>query len=213
MHQYHKIHSVFKREPDGKRKIIEGEYSRPEFKYLKNNIWDWTEKVDGTNIRVIFQDGKFTFKGKTDNAMLPAPLVQKLNDIFLPQAALCSEMFRRSDDLETTVCFYGEGYGPKIQSGGKYRKDQSFVLFDIWINGWWLERDSIESIASQLGIKIVPIIRAGTLNSMIEFVRNGFKSEWGDFEAEGVVARPCVELRARSGERVITKLKCRDFGR
>lgn len=143
--------------------------------------------------------------------MLPAPLVKKLNDIFLPRAELCSEMFRRSDELETVVCFYGEGYGPKIQTGGKYRSDQSFVLFDIWINGWWLKRPDVESIASQLGIKIVPIIGHGRLTEMIEFVRKGFKSTWGDFEAEGIVARPCVELHSRSGDRIITKLKCKDF--
>ena len=30
MKVYHKINTVFKREPDGKRKIIEGQYSVPE---------------------------------------------------------------------------------------------------------------------------------------------------------------------------------------
>ena len=37
------------------------------------------------------------------------------------------------------------------------------------------------------------------------------RSTWGDFEAEGIVARPKTELMARNGSRLITKIKCRDF--
>jgi len=37
------------------------------------------------------------------------------------------------------------------------------------------------------------------------------ESVWGDFQAEGIVARPGVELFDRAGRRIITKLKCRDF--
>lgn len=43
--------------------------------------------------------------------------------------------------------------------------------------------------------------------------RLGFKSTWGDFQAEGIVARPSVELKNRAGERIITKIKCKDFPR
>ena len=35
---------------------------------------------------------------------------------------------------------------------------------------------------------------------------------WGEFQAEGIVARPRVTLFSRNGERIITKVKCRDFG-
>ena len=48
MTQYHKIQSVFKRDPNTKFKtLLEGEYSIPEFEYLKDNEWVFTEKVDG----------------------------------------------------------------------------------------------------------------------------------------------------------------------
>lgn len=50
MSEYHKINTLFKR--DEKNLIIEGDYSCPEFAYLAENEWTWTEKVDGTNIRV-----------------------------------------------------------------------------------------------------------------------------------------------------------------
>ena len=42
-------------------------------------------------------------------------------------------------------------------------------------------------------------------------VSKGFKSSFGDFEAEGLVATPKVPLRKRNGDRIITKLCCRDY--
>ena len=45
-----------------------------------------------------------------------------------------------------------------------------------------------------------------------ELARKGFNSYWGDFKAEGIVARPAFELKARNGKRLITKIKYKDFG-
>lgn len=39
----------------------------------------------------------------------------------------------------------------------------------------------------------------------------GMQSRWGGFRSEGIVARPAVEPRTRSGHRIITKVKSRDF--
>ena len=51
MIQYHKIQTVFKRDPETKFKtLLMGEYSLPEFEYLKNNEWVFTEKIDGTKV-------------------------------------------------------------------------------------------------------------------------------------------------------------------
>ena len=48
MKEYHKIKTVFKRDPVTKFKtLLEGEFASPEFEYLKNNEWIFTEKVDG----------------------------------------------------------------------------------------------------------------------------------------------------------------------
>ena len=78
MKEYHKIQTVFHRDPDTKFKtLLEGRFSLPEFEYLQNNEWIFTEKVDGTNIRIIF-DGELTFGGKTDRAQIPNQLVNKL---------------------------------------------------------------------------------------------------------------------------------------
>lgn len=207
MKEYHKIQTVFKRDPETKHKtLLEGYYSLPEFEYLANNKWVFTEKVDGTNIRVYFRDGKVTFGGRTDRAKIPATLVERLNERFLPQAARFAEVFNGAD-----VCLYGEGYGAKIQKGSNYRPDQDFVLFDVIVADWWLQRHDVEAVAEKFSIDVVPVVGEGTLMEMVEHAKAGIPSTWGDFQAEGYVARPAIELKTRSGERLITKVKCRDF--
>ncbi|MBK5940763.1 RNA ligase family protein [Halochromatium roseum] len=207
MNEYHKIQTLFKRDMSTKHKtLLEGEWTLPEFEYLANNQWIFTEKVDGTNIRVIFNAGLVTFAGKTDAAQIPGQLIARLNERYLPLAARMQDVFGRD------ACLYGEGYGAKIQKGGgKYRQDPDFVLFDVRVGEWWLQRSDVEDVATKLGIDVIPIIGEGTLHDAVEWVKRGIRSTWGDFEAEGIVARPKIELRARSGERIITKIKCRDF--
>ena len=366
MNEYHKINTIFKRDRTTNR-IIEGDYSCPEFEFLANNVWTWSEKVDGTNIRVMLQGGNVTFGGRTDSAQIPAQLVTRLNERFLSLTEKMQELF------SCDVCLYGEGYGAKIQKGGgNYRQDQDFVLFDILvsnveydtikscpkhhelinatlsdltslkgfvnpaitstlrnkilngrqtssgdllntlqrnaeaktvnclpesaiskqnldslqksserccqnktecaqsagketlemgaeeescrsrsitatiperlevcsatpaiqrfikqnetphgstpqectckINDWWLQRADVEDVARKLSLDVVPIIGEGTLHNAVVAAKYGIVSTWGEFQAEGIVARPKTELKTRTGHRIITKIKCRDFG-
>lgn len=207
MNEYHKIQSIFKRRLDGDRTLIEGDWTLPEFEFLANNVWQFTEKVDGTNIRVgVDQEGGVVFGGRTESAQIPAQLVARLNETFIPMAEKLREVFGH----EAMLC--GEGYGAKIQKGGgNYRADQDFVLFDVRVGNFWLQRADVEDVAHKLGLDVVPIIGEGTLHDAVEMAKRGITSFWGDFGAEGVVARPKVELQARNGSRIIAKIKTRDF--
>jgi hypothetical protein len=206
MKEYHKIQTVFKREMENNGKaLLIGQWTTPEFEYLANNIWVYTEKVDGTNIRIMFDGEKVSFGGKSDNAQIPAKLVGRLRERF-PDSSLLKTVFEHGD-----VCLYGEGYGAGIQKGGGYRPDQDFVLFDVRVGDWWLQREDVEDVARKLSLDVVPIIGSGTLHDCINVVSGGIKSTWGEFQAEGIVARPATELISRGGHRVITKIKCRDF--
>lgn len=229
METYHKIQTLFKRDMDGsltgkKGKMIEGAWTTPELEYLADKKWQFTEKVDGTNIRVGYDtdDDFVSFAGRTDSAVIPKPLLDYLKETFTPDLFMGLDFFK--------VTLFGEGYGPKIQGGGKYRDDHSFVLFDVKIGDFWLTRDNVNDIAVKLGIESVPVIGTGTLYDAINLVQSGtrllkitddyvipqklgepLKSQWGDFEAEGIVARPVVDLFNRKGERIITKIKAVDF--
>jgi len=206
MEEYNKIQSIFKRD-EKTHKFIEGQYSLPEFEYLKDNEWLYTEKIDGTNIRIGWiPEMGINMGGRTDNAQIPTFLYQKLTDIFTNK-----KMRNVFPDTEVMLC--GEGYGAKIQKGGGnyIPGGVDFTLFDVKIGNWWLKQDDVEDIASKLGIKVVPRLGKGTLANAVLEVKNGVQSTFGNFLAEGMVLRPAVELKSRNGHRVITKLKHRDF--
>lgn len=211
--KYNKIMSVYKRvEKTGV--FIIGEYSTPEIEYLKDNEWEWTEKLDGTNIRIKYDGKNVIYAGRGDDAQLPVSLIYKLDEIFRTGEALerLAKIFEDADE-ENQIYLYGEGIGRGVQKGGgKYISDGvDFVLFDVIVGEWQLSKINVDSIAKNIGIKSAPIIGRGTLTQAIEKTKKGFNSKWGDFIAEGLVARPIVEFYTRKGDRVIAKVKYRDF--
>ena len=70
MDEYHKIKSIYERDHNTK-KLIEGKFVDETIEFLKDNIWEFTEKIDGTNIRVIWDGHRVTFAGRTDKAQMP----------------------------------------------------------------------------------------------------------------------------------------------
>jgi len=210
MKQYIKITTLWGREDKRPHNMIIGKFAKPEFELLKDVRWTFTEKVDGTNVRVMWDGNRVMFNGKTDNAQLPTPLFYKLEELFMGQAneQKFEEMFGQDP-----VCLYGEGFGNKIQAVGKdYNPDGvDFVLFDVKVGDWWLERENVVDIAEKLDIKVVPVLLEGTLQEASDMVAKGFKSQYGDLTAEGLVGTPSTPLLNRKGERIITKIKHRDY--
>jgi len=210
MIKYHKIQTVYLRNPDTKYKtLLEGIWAKSEFELLKDIDWICTEKIDGTNIRIMWDGENVRFGGKTDNAQIPTILIAVLQDTFTNE--LMKECFSDANN----VCLYGEGYGKKIQSGGNYLPNRvDFILFDVKIGDRWLTRDNCENIATKLNIGIVPIICICSLLEAVEYVKNGFYSTISadkEYIAEGLVMKPIAELFNRRGERVIAKIKHKDF--
>lgn len=209
MKEYVKISTVFERDIEGSKKLIEGKYCNETVAFLANNQWAFTEKIDGTNIRVHWDGHKITFGGRTEQAQIPSHLVNKLTEIFLNNET--EELFEQKFG-EREVILFGEGYGHKIQKvGGDYRPDVGFILFDVMIGGNYQPRESVEDIAKCFDLEIVPIIMYGTLSEGIEYIKTKPDSTIGTAKMEGLVARPVVEMCDRCGNRVIVKIKVRDF--
>jgi hypothetical protein len=209
---YQKIPGPFNRDPKT-NKIIHESWTSPELEATQGVPWLFTEKVDGTNIRVVWDGYNVSFFGRTDNAQIPPDLLRYLEETFGGEDK--SNLFEQQFGSDA-VTLYGEGYGPKINGGGKYRKDTSFVLFDVKIGGMYLLRDSIEDIARNLNIEAVPIVLGGDgdyadLWDGIATVSEGLQSLWGDFPAEGLVGVTKAGLLSRRGDRIIVKIKSRDF--
>lgn len=210
---YPKIHSIWKRDERGH--IVPGSWSRDEFEFLADRPWLWTEKVDGTNIRIGWRPMDESvgpvpswIRGRSDNAQIPPKLLAVLVDLWhaLPWSTTFPDV-----DGTSAVWLYGEGYGAGIQKGGHYRPDPGFVLFDVKVGDWWLRRSDVEIVGVELGVDVVPLVAECPITEAIDIVRDGFKSAWPDATPEGLVGRPAVDLWNRQGQRVTTKLKWRDL--
>lgn len=215
---YQKIDTLFKR--DEKNIIIPSEFTYPEFEYLKDLVWECTEKIDGTNIHIdldiINSTPELSYNGRTEAAEIPDHLMKKLKKLLSLDKML--ECFKDtiSEESQPSISVYGEGFGYKIQKGGgNYNsKEPDFILFDVKIGDWWLKRDSLEDIAKKLEIKIVPLVGYMTIQEAIDLVQKGFYStisEKKDFLAEGLVLKTPYGLKFRNGNRIITKIKTKDF--
>lgn len=208
--EYHKIPNVFLRSIETK-KIVEGQYSTMELDFLRNLAWDFTEKVDGTNIRIVWDGHKVQIKGRTDKASIPTVLLDRLMELF---AGNVNEQIFEQVFGGKEVMLIGEGYGAKIQTdGGLYRPNQDFILFDVMIGGNYQSRSTVESVAQLFHLDVVPIVLRGTLAEGVEFIKQQPKSQVAKSEKamEGIVGRPHVELKDRCGNRIITKIKVCDF--
>lgn len=213
--EYPKINTLFKR--DENNLIMPSMYSSPVFEYLKDVKWECTEKVDGTNIRIEVSGKDVTLCGRTSKAIIPPHLLKYLKDTFTKETVFkalgIDPLIGVNEGTEVTI--YGEGYGAKIQNGGNYIKNGvGFILFDVKIGKWWLERKTCEELASNLGVKIVPLIGYYTLQEAIDYVKGGFLSkiaENKEYLAEGFVLKTQEGLLTRDGSRIITKLKTMDF--
>lgn len=218
-----KIDTLFDRGPDFT--VDTKRVRRPEFAAVDR--WIFTEKVDGTNIRVHFDtfDGEVVLPrigGRTDRAQLPKPLQDRLEGRLDEWTQVASEIIESYGILSLTL--FGEGYGPKIQKGGgHYRADQDFILFDVLVNDkTWLDEDAITETAAKFDVERVPTYAVGTTADGVALVTRGqyenagplrslIAAEPEKFECEGIVARPLTPLYDGQGRRVMWKLKGSDF--
>lgn len=212
MRKYEKIETIFSRDMNGTKKLMPGIFRDPTVEFLVSNKWIWTEKVDGTNIRVYWDGHTVSFGGRTDKAAIPADLVNRLNELFGGEAN--AQIFEEAFG-EKEVILFGEGYGSKIQKGGGnyISNGVDFILFDVLVGENYQEREWVEKTATMFGIKVVPIVGKGTLWEAVAFVKNHPMSTIAEkeHEMEGVVCRPAIELKNRRGERIIVKIKYEDF--
>lgn len=215
--EYPKIETLWNRGPDFK--VVPGEYRKPEFRLPRE--WLVTEKIDGTNVRVLFRnapdhfgsddDQHVQYAGRTDRAQMYVPLMRYLHQTFTAAKLLAAF------GPGVTGVLYGEGYGAGIQRGGVYRPDPAVRLFDVRVGDWWLNWTDVADVALKLGIETVPSLGRVYLYEVVAKVSDGSRvardeSESGVVTAmEGVVARTDPLLFDQAGDRVMWKLKGKDL--
>lgn len=203
---YPSIDTLYTRDPIT-HKLVAGDYKEEIFSLIKE--WEWTEKIDGTNIRVqyhpIFDDDicddylawEMKIGGRTENAQLPMGVVDYIQSKLTVKKL--HEIFG-----EKSVVIFGEGYGDKIQEGSGYIHPddpvrQKFIVFDILVGEkYWLKREAVVGICESLGLDVVPLIEVTPIPTPSEdhgevliwmdndpliatdFIKRGFKSKLGD---------------------------------
>lgn len=228
---YPKTQTLWKRHPDTGI-IMPQHYSKDEFRNIK--MWHITEKIDGMNVRVEYNHWKdeslkidvlptVKFGGRTDKAEMPKPLMEYLERTF--RVHYLRTLFPDA----TYVCLFGEGYGHKIQKGGhQYNPNQEFILFDVFVDGWWLKQDDVTDIAHFLGIPRVPVLGIWSKSKAEDFIdpRVPINPEWSVMdnipmsiiakepkEMEGIMCRSHPLMLFRNRNPIQFKLKVEDFKR
>lgn len=204
---YPKISGPFKRNPDNT--LNRDEWAKPEFSLLASGVlWRWSEKIDGMNMRVVWDGYSARFAGRTDRAHIPADLLARMEELF-PE-----ELLEQAFGAKPAVLF-GEGFGPGIQNGGSYGLCKDFVLFDAYVREHWLAPERVFELAQAFDCQMVPPFAPMTLRHAISEVSDGFlRSEYGsEVKCEGMVGTVEGGLLNRFGERIQVKLKVKDLAR
>lgn len=194
-----------------KRKLMiptkDEDYRSPLLAYLSNLEWVYTRKIDGANLRVQWDGEQALWNGKSNNFVCGAELTEYMNNTFL------EEIFEEKFGRDKVVTLFGEHMGPKVQGNELGLDKDEFILYDVNVNGTWLDAFNVIEVARYFGVRNIHAFMshgmlADTLSNLINRVASGEFKDW-----EGIVARPTVEMRAQNGQRVIVKIKNKDYYR
>lgn len=165
------------------------------------------EKIHGTSAHVRWKDKKVAFFAGGEKH-------DKFIDLFDKKALKMK--FKEIFDCDVVV--YGEAYGGKQQGmSHTYGKELKFIVFDVKVEGIWLDVPNAEDVARKLGLDFVYYVKIPTDLKAIDICRdmpsrqakrNGIDE---DRIAEGVVLRPLVEVIKSNGKRIMSKHKRDEF--
>ena len=212
--KYTKIGSPFKKDD---KFLNKEELSQ----YLPKGIWILTEKIDGTNIRIILtkpeEDGtRQIFVGSRKLLLNKEDKGSKQYFDCIEEINLnkIKEYFK---DVNSTVIIYGEGYGAGVQKGSIYSSKKNFRVFDIRIGQAYQDFDYVQKVCIDNQLNLVPIFGEvdlihyeGCINDLNNF-ENTLIKEGDGGKPEGLVYKFEPVLLNKYGERLIFKVKFKDF--
>jgi len=214
--KYEKFSSPFKKD-EKFRNTIEVAQSLPVGTWIK------TEKIDGTNIRIILT--KPNEEGNRDILIASRKLVLNQEDKNSKQYMDCikeinlnkiKEYFK---EVESTIVIYGEGYGAGVQKGGIYSSIKDFRVFDIRIGEAYQDFEYVQKVCIDNQLNIVPVIGeckeityGECYDSLKKFQETLIRDGSGG-KPEGIVYKFEPVLLNKYKERLIFKVKFKDFNK
>jgi hypothetical protein len=209
----------------------------PEFSLVDPHAWFFTEKIDGTNVRLIMREEiagagdelrhYVELRGRTDRANMPGDLKVEVSSEQIARLFGAFEMPPFS-----IITLYGEAYGAGIQKGGGYSPTKRTRFFDMVTQSrqYTEEHDDLglslpsfrtwahlNRATSILGLDTVPIIHFGNIPWAVDAVAAGIPSIVAEqdggsgVEMEGLVGRTEPYLYDFRGHRVFFKIKTKDL--
>jgi Rnl2 family RNA ligase len=204
--------------------------------------WCVTNKLHGANLAIYLQDGKHQTASR--NQLLSEHESDMFYKFHIIKAQVYTNVTRIRDMLVgklmqdiNTIIVYGELFGgsyphpdvPKnndvrmVQKGVFYSPYLHFSVFDIQVDGKFIDYDLVCEVCDTLNIEYQEILKKGTLAECLQYpndfedetyLRYGYPSVLPKIEnniTEGVVIKPIKTLFLASGSRVILKNKNEKF--
>lgn len=191
-----------------------------EAQYLPEGNWIKTEKIDGTNIRIILTK---PVDEKREILIGSRKLILNPDDVTSKQFYDCLENVNLNKIAEyfketnSTVVIYGEGYGAGVQKGGIYSPKKDFRVFDIKIGNAYQDFEFVEKVCIDNQLNIVPVLGktrvmsyGECIESLSKFQDTLIRDGCGG-KPEGIVYKHEPVLLNKYGERLIFKVKFKDF--
>lgn len=209
-HNFQKIYAPFGRKNPNDKLVDTSIYSRNWVQtFYENNIpMLASEKIDGTSIGIKWDGERISFIGHTEKSQIAPRYLEYLNNRFGTKEfeSCVEEIFG-----DKPVTLYGEGISKDYNVHYGF-PDGEFIFYDVQLaNGKFMNQTSLGDIAEKLGLKM-PYTKCFTIQQAIDFVKQRPMSKLDpSVRMEGLVLRPLIELYMNNDERVICKVKVRDF--
>lgn len=228
-YNYDKILAPLARDTAKSKYVDIMKFSRPEFEMLANVKWNWTLKIDGSNVNVIWDGERVSYVGHTDKT-----LFNERTKKFLDETFCTSEAETVFEDLygEQPVKISMEFVSKDMSQNYGYI-DGAVFIFDIF-NGStgkvWTSEETLDAFVSKFegnNVFVAPFIgymniwNAIDVAKAYEVIWNRHPERWseedkiknplGPYVIEGLIGRLPYELFDNNGNRVITKVKCKDY--
>lgn len=168
-----------------------------------------TRKLDGTNARIAYQNQEDQIYLGSKN-MLWEIEEDTNNQGFGGEWVRDNLPVENLKDCSETVTLLGEFCGPDILKRIDY-PDYFFRVFDVAINGLYMDWPAVLEICDELGFKTVPYEVEDSVDVCLGYVDAKDPYAEGDKDlSEGVVIRPCRDFWYHT-DRVIFKAKSDKF--
>lgn len=228
-YNYDKILAPFARDTAKSKYVDIVKFSRPEFEMLANVKWNWTLKIDGTNINVLWDGERVKYVGHTDKTQFNERTKKFLDETFCTsEAETIFEDLYGSQPVKISMEFVSKDMN---QNYGYL--DGAVFVFDVF-NGntekVWTSEETLGTFVSRFegsNVFVAPFIGCMNIWDAVDLVKgfevfwNQYPEKWrtndiidnplGLYTVEGIVGRLPYELFDNNGNRIITKIKCKDY--